>query len=190
MHLPGEEASLVLIQFISNESVKKGGERLIGWVCLPVESCGEHHLQLRSPPLPKSAAEARRRVVRMRLYRMPGVHCELNVAVTGSMARYIALREEGGGKEGRVQAASRKARGLNRMQSVLFDPLSTSSTSTTLNEDYILPPEHLLATVVNVPTAVAISTVSAVASTVTSAVGVLARAASNLTGVGADPLPR
>ena len=83
LQLPGEEASLVLIQFVHQEATSKGGERLVGWVALPAESCGTHHMQLRAPPLPKTAGEAR----------SPGadlldcwVHCELAVAITGSFA--------------------------------------------------------------------------------------------------------
>ena len=85
LHLPGEEASLLLIEFVSNDSIKKGGERLIGWVCIPVESCGEHHLQLRAPPLPKSAEEAKASGGDGEVLPDAWVHCELQVAVTGSM---------------------------------------------------------------------------------------------------------
>ena len=92
LQLPGEEAALVLLQFVHPEAVKKGAERLIGWVTVAADAYGSHHLQLRPPPLPKSAAEARAPVPEpLDLW----VHCDLALGVTGSLARHQAKQTAG-----------------------------------------------------------------------------------------------
>jgi len=165
LQLAGEEAALVLLQFVHPEAVTKGGERLIGWIAIAVDACGEHHAQLRPPPLPTSAVEARSTAgERLDLW----VHLELRNAVTGSMGTLARLE----GAMPHSHAAPQ------RMESVLFDPRGHGEAS---RAGYVAPrrsePPSLLSSVVGVPAAVvssAASAVSTTASTIKSSVSAVA----------------
>ena len=91
------------------DATKKGAERCIGWVALPAEGCGEHHLQLRPSPLPKSATEARSPAAE------PldcWVHCELTLAVTGSLASFaqsVKIRDGATSEPAKMRAFGRRS---------------------------------------------------------------------------------
>lgn len=79
-------------QVVHAHAPKKGGERLVGWVALAAEACGEHHLQLRTPPLPQSAAEARAATAEEVCSPMRGVRHPVPLSCTSALASAPLIR--------------------------------------------------------------------------------------------------
>ena len=127
MQLPGEEAAMVLLQIVHPEAKAKGAERLVGWVAVSVGALGEHHVQLRPPPLPQSAAEARAAGSAELLD--VWVHLELNSAVTGSVPAASTASRFGTAASTTAsgQSRPRPPLGASRMRSVIFSPRSEAA---------------------------------------------------------------
>ena len=149
MQLPGEEAAIVLLQVVAPDAVKKGADRLIGWCALSASASGHQHLQLRAPPLPTSAATARKDAGADALD--VWIHLNLSTAVTGTVARVAARAAD-------HRATKAQRAGVGRARSVFFDPHALPAEAPP-TIDYIAPltsgdAAGLLAAIVNTPAAV------------------------------------
>ena len=150
-------------------------------MALPAEASGAHHVQLRAPPLPTSAAEARASSAAGRLLDA-WAHLELCTALTGSLAEMAV-----------GAAAAPPPAGPPRMASMAFDPRARSSSPPPPALDYIAPlrvqapPEDLLSAVVGMPAAVVASAASAVSSTASAVTHAVSSAASTVAGVMTPP---
>jgi hypothetical protein len=115
-YLPGEEGAVLLIKLLRTAGSPKTttqpasptraslsaspaagappaavADEVVGWVALPLEEIGEHHLQMRAPPLPTSLADAR---APSSAPTSAWLHCELALGVTGSLAAFATRHSD------------------------------------------------------------------------------------------------
>lgn len=106
-YLPGEEGAVLLIKLLRTAGPPRvttppasplagsppatEADELVGWVALPLEEIGEHHLQMRAPPLPTSLADAR---APSSAPTSAWLHCELALGVTGSFAAFATRHSD------------------------------------------------------------------------------------------------
>ena len=145
-YLPGEEGALLVIKLLrtgDGAEVIEGkeglselgsgglgsggdgssGDAVLGWVALPLEEIGEHHLQMHAPPLPKTLAEAR--APKLAKPTNAWLHCELSLGVTGSYAAFAARHAELA--RGPTGLSEEEAALLERRGSVDFFPRASTA---------------------------------------------------------------
>ena len=148
-YLPGEEGALLLLKLMgdggkagsaaSGSGGSGGSGETLGWVAIPCEELGEQHVQLHAPPLPTSAAEARRpRTPPLGAW----VHCELALGVTPSHAAFtrrhpalVVQRSASSLKDGLVQAGSKLQRGATMLFRPTISPRAAMSSARGLSDE-------------------------------------------------------